>query len=479
MAERLTRRIAVIGGGIAGLAAAHRLTELACEKNLALEISLCEARERLGGSIATEHVDGFLVEAGPDSLISAKPWGVKLCERVGLGRRLISTNPSRQNVLVVRDGRLAPLPEGFLLMAPTRLWPLIATPLFSWRGKLRMGAEYFVGRAGAGEDESLASFVTRRFGREALDRVVQPLIGGIYAADPENLSLAATMPQFLQMERACGSVMKGMLREQRERASRRSESGARWSLFLSLAGGMQELVDAIASRLPEGCVRTRTPIGRLSLNPSNRRWTIRSNGGASEVDGVVLATPAYASAALLHSTAPDVAAALDRIPYSSTATVSLGYRRSDIPRDLGGFGLIAPAVEKRKILACTFSSVKYAGRAPADRVLLRAFIGGALQPELFDQDDASMEASVRGELEELLGIKAAPLLIRIHRHPRAMPQYPVGHVQSLREVDARLNDLPALRLAGNAYYGVGIADCVHSGEKAAEDVVASLTTSLG
>ena len=476
MADSLSKRIAVIGGGIAGLAAAHRVTELAREKNLALEISLFEARGRLGGSIATEAVDGFLVEAGPDSLISAKPWGVKLCERLGLGPRLISTNPSRQNVLVVRDGRLAPLPEGFLLMAPTRLWPLIASPLFSPGGKLRMAAEYFVARGGTEEDESLASFVVRRFGREALDRVVQPLIGGIYAADPEKLSLAATMPRFLEMERAAGSVIKGMLREQRGRSNRQSESGARWSLFLSLAGGMQELVDALASRLPEGSVHTGTSIGELARSASNRRWTIRTDGSAIEVDGVVLATPAYTAATLLNAIAPDIATALSRIPYSSTATVSLAYRKSAIPRDVGGFGLIAPAVEQRTILACTFSSVKYAGRAPADCILLRAFIGGALQPELFDQDDAAMEASVRRELQDLLGIGMAPLFVRIHRHPRAMPQYPVGHLQSLRKIDEGLRDVPALRLAGNAYYGVGIADCVHSGETAAEDVVSSLAT---
>jgi oxygen-dependent protoporphyrinogen oxidase len=476
MAESSAKRIAVVGGGIAGLAAAHRATELAREKNLPLEIVLFEARPRLGGAIATERVDGFLVEAGPDSLISAKPWGVKLCERLGLGPRLISTNPSRQNVLVVRDGGLVPLPEGFLLMAPTRLWPMLSTPLFSWPGKFRMAAEYFTTRGAVTEDESLASFVVRRFGREALDRVVQPLIGGIYAADPEKLSLAATMPRFIEMERASGSVMKAMLREQRGRA-RSSESGARWSLFLSLAGGMQELVDALASRLPEGSVRVGKAIAALSSGASGRAWTLRSDGDTIEADSVILATPAYTSAALLNSLAPDIAAALARIPYSSTATLSLAYRKSDIPREFRGFGLIAPAIEKRKLLACTFSSIKYTGRAPDDCLLMRAFIGGALQPGLFDQDDAALEASVRGEIKELLEITADPLFTRLHRHPRAMPQYPVGHLQSLRRIEERVNVLPPLRLAGNAYYGVGIADCVHSGEKAAEEVVAALATS--
>ena len=474
MAQSRVKRIAVVGGGIAGLAAAHRVTEIAREKNSALEILLFEARERVGGAIATERVDGFVVEAGPDSFISAKPWALALCERLGLREHLISTNPSRQTVLVVRNGRAVPLPEGFLLIAPTRFFPFMTTPLFSLGGKLRMAAEYFMPRGGANEDESLASFVTRRFGREALDRVVQPLIGGIYAADPEKLSLAATMPRFLEMEQARGSVIKGMLREKRQSPAQRAESGARWSLFLSLAGGMQELVDAIAARLPEGCVRTHTRVTDVSWDAASQTWTIVADGGAVDVGGVIMAAPAYAAGGLIRRVAPEIARELDGIPYTSTATVSLAYRQADIPRELGGFGMIVPAIEKRKILACTFSSVKYAGRAPAGSVLLRAFIGGALQPELFDQDDASIEKNARSELSELLGIAAEPVFTRVHRHPRAMPQYPVGHLASMRRIEQELEKLPSLRLAGNAYYGVGIADCVHSGEKAAEAVAKAL-----
>ncbi len=474
MADSFPKRIAVVGGGIAGLAAAHRLTEIAREKNLAHEILLFEARERVGGAIATERVDGFVVEAGPDSFISAKPWALALCERLGLREHLISTSPSRQTVLVVRNGRAVPLPEGFLLMAPTRIFPFMTTPLFSLGGKLRMAAEYFTPSSAAKEDESLASFVTRRFGREALDRVVQPLIGGIYAADPEKLSLAATMPRFLEMEQARGSVIKGMLREKRRSPAERTESGARWSLFLSLAGGMQELVDAIAARLPEGCVRTRARVADVSWNAASRTWTIVADGGAVDVGGVILAAPAYAARGLIRRAAPEIARELDGIPYTSTATVSLAYSQADLPRELGGFGMIVPAIEKRKILACTFSSVKYAGRAPAGSVLLRAFIGGALQPELFDQDDGSMEKNARSEISELLGIAAEPVFSRVHRHPRAMSQYPVGHLASMRRIERELERLPSLRLAGNAYYGVGIADCVHSGEKAAEDVAKAL-----
>lgn len=471
MAESYLKRVIVVGGGVSGLAAAHRLVELGEEKNLALEILLLEAGPRLGGAVLTERVDGFLVEAGPDSFIREKPWAFALCERLGLGPRLISTNPSRQTVLVVRDGRLAPLPEGFLLMAPTRLWPLVATPLFSWSGKLRMAAEYFLPRGGAG-DESLASFVGRRFGREALERVVQPLVGGIYAADPEKLSLAATMPRFLEMERSGRSVIRGMLRAERGRKRSSPGSGARWSLFVSLAGGMQELVDALAGRLPAGSVRLETHAVGLAHSNTKKSWIVTTNRGeALEADAVVVATPAHATAALTAAVAPELARELREISYGSTATVTLAYRESDVPRALGGFGLIAPAAERRKILACTFSSVKFPGRAPAGHVLLRAFVGGALEPGLFDQDDRAMEGSVRRELAELLGITAEPLFCRIYRHPRSMPQYHVGHLEKVARIEARVRKFPGLALAGSAYQGVGISDCVHSGETAAESLL--------
>jgi oxygen-dependent protoporphyrinogen oxidase len=463
-------RIIVVGGGISGLAAAYRLTDLNEQHHSGLEIALLEAGERLGGCISTERVGEFLVEAGPDSLISEKPWALDLCERLGLGARLVATNPARQGVSVVHRGRLEPLPEGFLLMAPTRLRPFIATRLFSWGGKLRMAAELFLPRGASQDDESLADFVCRRFGREALERVVQPLIGGIYAADPENLSLAATMPRFLEMERACRSVTWAMWREQRRRAlSRRPESGARWSLFLSLTGGLQELVDTIAGRLPDRTVQLGAHVINLTWSSTKKSWIAATNRGQLEADGVILAAPAYSAAAMLASVAPELSQELREIAYGSTATVSLAYRESEVPPALG-FGLIAPAVESRKILACTFSSLKYPGRAPEGFVLLRAFVGGALQPHLFEQDDAAMEAVVRRELAELLGITAEPLFHRIHRHPRSMPQYQVGHLAHVQRIESQVGKLPGLALAGNAYRGVGIADCVRSGETAAENI---------
>jgi len=466
----MNRRIIVIGGGISGLAAAHRLAELSREKKLGLEIHLLEASHRLGGNIATERVGEFLVEAGPDSFITEKPWALRLCERLGLTSRLISTSTTNQNIYVVHEGSLRLLPEGFFLLAPTRLWPFIQTPLFSWKGKLRIACELFLPRGSIDGDESLASFVRRRFGSEVLERVAQPLIGGIYAADPEQLSLSATMPGFLEMERARRSVIWAMWSEQRRRSGKqRAGSGARWSLFVTLAGGMQELVDSISARLPTGNVHLGIKIAGLNWDSGKKIWTATTSGNERfNADGVILALPAYNAAQILSALDPQVAQELGAIPYSSAGTVSLAYRLGDLPRGINGFGFVVPAAESRSIIACTFSSIKYAGRAPAGHLLLRAFVGGAMQPQLLAQDDATTENSVRRELADLLAIKAEPLFCRIYRHTGSMPQYHVGHRERIERIETHLAKLPALALAGNAYHGVGIADCIHSGEEAAE-----------
>jgi oxygen-dependent protoporphyrinogen oxidase len=465
----MTHRIIVVGGGISGLAAAHRLTELSRERNFPFEIVLLEASQRLGGSIATERVGEFLVEAGPDSFITEKPWALRLCERLGIASRLISTSAGYQKIYVVHKGRLQPLPEGFFLLAPTRLWPFARSPLFSWSGKLRAALEPLFPRSKGDGDESLASFVRRRFGHEVLERVAQPLIGGIYAADPERLSLAATMPRFLEMERASRSIILAMLREQRRRSNQQSGSGARWSLFVTPAGGMQELVDALAGRLPVGSVQVGKRVTGLAREETKRKWILTTNVSENfEADGLILATPAYTSAEILSSAAPDLAQELRMIPHVSTATVGLACRREDVSHPLDAFGFVVPAIENRKIIACTFSSVKYSGRAPDGYVLLRAFVGGALQPSLLEKDDAGLEADVRRELAVLLGIRAAPLFCRIFRHPLSMPQYKVGHLELVRRIDDDLKQFPSLQLAGSAYHGVGISDCIRSGEEAAE-----------
>lgn len=469
----MNRRIIVVGGGIAGLAAAHRLIELNKEKSLDLELVLLEASARLGGTIATDRVGDFIVEAGPDSFITEKPWALRLCERLGLSSRLVSTQAAYQKIYVVHDGRLEPLPEGFFLLAPTRFWPFARTPLFSLAGKLRMAAEIFLPRGALNGDESLGAFVRRRFGAEALDRVAQPLVGGIYAADPDKLSLSATMPRFKEMERAHRSIILSMVSEQRRRArNREAGSGARWSLFVTLAGGMRELVDRIVSRLPEGCVRSNTPIAGLIRDTDKNLWKVTTGGNESlEANGVILATPSFQTAELVGGFASSAADDLKQITCASTATVNLAFRQKDFPRPLDSFGFVVPAVESRKIMACTFSSLKYPGRAPEGHVLLRAFVGGSLQPKLFQDDDATMEKNVRDELARLLGVVAEPVFSRVWRLPNSMPQYHLGHQARIERIEALLAEFSNLALAGNAYHGVGIADCVRTGEAAAEKIV--------
>jgi len=469
----MNRRIVIVGGGIAGLATAHRLFELNREKSLGLEVTLLEASPRLGGSIATECVDDFIVEAGPDSFITEKPWALRLCERLGLTPRLVSTQSAYQKIYIVHDGKLVLLPEGFFLLAPTRLWPFLHTPLFSWGGKLRMAAEILLPRRNSDEDESLASFVRRRFGSQALDRVAQPLVGGIYASDPEHLSLAATMPRFAEMERKRRSIVWAMWSDQRRRARHQpSGSGARWSLFVTLTGGMQEFVDTIVSRLPEGSLRVSAPVASLARDEANRSWIVTTErNDRFDADAVILATPAFQSAKILATVASTAADELAKIPYASTATVSVAYRSEDIPQPLDSFGFVVPAIESRKIMACTFNSLKYPGRAPTGKVLLRAFVGGSLQPQLFNDDDQTMETNVREELEDLIGVRARPLFCRIWRYPRSMPQYRVGHEKSIQRIEAELAKFPTLGLAGSAYHGVGISDCVRTGEETAERIV--------
>ena len=470
------KRVVVIGGGVAGLAAAHRLTELSKENSLPIEIVLVESTARLGGSIATEQIGDYLVEAGPDSFITEKPWALQLCERIGLASRLVSTQAAYQKIYVVQDGKLVHLPDGFFLLAPTRFWPFIQTPLFSLPGKLRIASELFWPRGEVNSDESLGSFVRRRFGREALERVAQPLVGGIYAADPDRLSLNATMPRFKEMERKQRSVIYAMWKSQRARnKTTEAASGARWSLFVTLAGGMQELIEGVARRLPEGALRMNSPATEL-LRDANGTWRIVIAGKENIVaDAVILAAPAFSTGHLLKHIDSDAATELTAIPYASTATVSLAYRDRDFPHAPDSFGFVVPAIERRKIMACTFSSLKYPGRAPAGSALLRAFVGGSLQPELFDDNDEQMERNVRDELKRLLGVSAAPQLSRVWRHPQSMPQYHLGHDARIKRIEAALSRFSTLALAGSAYHGVGISDCIRTGEQAATDIFAQLS----
>jgi oxygen-dependent protoporphyrinogen oxidase len=447
----------VVGGGVTGLAAAHRLVERGSD------VVLLEAANRLGGTIATEHTGGFVVEGGPDAFVTEKPWGLALCERLRLTGDLVGTREGDRRTYVVSRGRLHPLPEGFLLLAPTDLGALVASPLFSWRGKLRMALDLVLPRGRADEDESLAAFVRRRLGREALERAADPLVGGIYTADPERLSLAATMPRFLDIERRHRSLILGL----RAAARAAPAAGARYSLFVTHRDGMGALIEALARRLPAGAVRLGAPVAGIARESG--RWRLAAGGETVSADAVVLAVPAYQAARLLAPLDETLARALAGIEYASSATVTLGYRAVDAP-SLRGFGFVVPAVEGRALLACTFASRKFPNRAPEGHELLRAFVGGARRPELAALPDDALIGLVRNELRTLLGIAAEPVLARVHRHPRAMPQYTVGHLERVAAIEARTAALPGLALAGAAYRGVGLPDCVRGGEVAADSV---------
>ena len=458
-------KLVVIGGGISGLAAAHRATELARERGRSLDLRLLEARDRLGGTIATERVDGFTVEHGPDSFLSEKPWALALCRRLGVEDRLVRTDDRFRKVYVWRAGRLHPLPDGFQLLAPTRLAPFLGTSLFSWPGKLRMALDVVLPRGGVGDDESLGGFVRRRLGAEALERVAQPLVAGIYTADPDDLSLAATMPRFLELERRERSVILGLWRAARK-APQPGTSGARWSLFVTFKDGMRGMVDTLAARLPDSAVQLDVRV--TGVERAGTGWRVGTGAGALDADAVIVASEAHATARLLRYVDPQIGGLLGEIPYASSATVSFGYRRADIPHALDAFGFVVPRTERRALLAATFSSVKYPGRAPEGHVLVRCVLGGALDASWLERDDDALVTQAREELRAALGVTAAPTLTRLSRHPASMPQYHVGHLARIDTIERRLAALPGLFLAGGGYRGVGIADCVRSGETAAE-----------
>jgi oxygen-dependent protoporphyrinogen oxidase len=475
-------RVVIIGGGISGLAAAHRLVERSAQSNKRIEVVLLESSAALGGVIRTERRDGFLLEGGPDSFISEKPEAVELAKRIGLAPRLIETREAHRRSFIVRNGKLRAVPEGFQLLAPTRFWPFVTTSIFSWTGKARMALDLILPKraaANGSDDESLAQFVKRRLGREALERMAQPMVGGIYTADPEHLSLRATMPRFLEMEREHRSLIRAMWkrRHQQSLAESKGTSGARYSLFLSFDEGMRVLVDAIVERLSSVNIRLNTGAESLALDAATRQWKVSVGAGdeAITADAVCLALPAYASANLLREVDAKLSAELDAILYASTATINLAYRRADIPHALDGFGFVVPRIEHRSILACTFSSQKFAGRAPEGHALLRAFVGGALQPEMYVLDEDAMIAAVRDDLLKLLGIEKPPLFAHVEKWPRSMAQYHLGHVERVKRIRERLGSLPGLKLAGNAYSGAGIPDCVRSGESAADEILVSLS----
>jgi len=429
-------------------------------------ITLLESSPHLGGKIVTERVDEFVIEGGPDSFLSVKPRGLGLCLELGLIERLHGTNEKFHRTYVMRGGQLHDLPEGLTGLIPSRFGPMLKTNLISPLGKLRMGMDYLIPARYAGDDESLAAFIRRRLGREVYERLVEPLMSGIYAGDGEQLSLAATFPQLRQAELEQGSLVRGVLAAKKKSLDKPKT----WPAFLSLTNGLAEIVEALATKLEGVEIRLGTRVARLSRDLSGYAITL-GNGEMLRAETIVLATPAPTTADLIAELDPELARALRGIPYVSTATVSVAYALADIPRPLNGYGYIIPRAEGRPILACTWTSTKFPHRAPEGYALIRAFVGRAGQEAVLERSDDDLLKLVREEMQTTLGITAPPLFQRIFRWPQAMPQYTLGHLERLAVIEKRLAAHPGLFVAGNAYRGVGIPDCIQSGETAAEGVL--------
>lgn len=465
------KHIAIIGGGISGLAAAYRLLELRAEHQQDFNLTVIEAAPRAGGIIQTEIRDGFLLERGPDSFITEKPETLSLARRLNLESHLIQTNEAHRRTFVVRRGRLCPVPDGFHLVAPGEMRSFLSSDIFSWAGKARMLLDLVLPRGSASRDESLAGFVRRRFGREALERMAQPMIGGIYTADPETLSLKAAMPRLLEMEQKHRSLIRAVRSLQQNGLAR--EAGARYSLFMSFDRGMQVLTDRLVESIAKGAsVLFKTRVDAIELD--GNVWRITTNNQALTADSICLAVPAFVAADLLRRTDEKLALELASMPYASSATINLAYRREDVEHPLEGFGFVVPFVEKRTLMACTFSSVKFAGRAPDGHVLLRVFVGGALQPEVMDLPDEELLAQVSRDLRDLLGTRGPALFSEISRWPKSMPQYLLGHLEKVERIRNSIANVPNLAIAGNVFTGPGLSDCIRSGQAAAEQLFSYL-----
>jgi oxygen-dependent protoporphyrinogen oxidase len=466
-------KIAIIGGGIAGLSAAYRAEQL--RRSGECDYTIFEQAGRLGGVIRTEVIDGCVVEAGPDSFLSEKPAAAALCREIGLGDQLIGSNDSLRKTQILVNGRLLPLPDGLQFMVPTRFIPTALTPLFSWRTKLRFAQEWFFGRAAnSKEDESVAAFVSRHFGDEVVERLAAPLLSGIYGGEAARLSVRAVLPRMVEMEARYGSLTRALLALRKGKPSEQNGRAAPPALFTSLRGGMQQMVDRLTAQLDPKALKLQSQV--RSLERRDGAWTLHSEVVGSErmerFDGVVLTVPAYIAGSLLRDVHPDLANELANIAYSSSIIVCLAY---DLPSigsvEMDGFGFLVPQSEGKHMLACTFVHRKFPHRAPSGRALLRCFIGGTNAESVFGQRDDEIVAMVQEELRAIMNLAVAPLFTRVYRWKRAMAQYEVGHLARLEKIESVRRGLPGLALAGNAYRGIGIPDCVAAGAAAVAEII--------
>ena len=473
-------RIAIVGGGIAGLAAAYEL-EKARSAGAPIDYTLFEERPKLGGSLASEIVQGAVLERGPDSFLTEKPAAAELCRELGLGGELLPSNDAARKTFIVVRNRLVALPDGLMFLVPTKLIPTALTPLFSIRTKLRMGMELLHPPRPCVDDESVAALVKRHFGQEAVDRLADPLLSGIYGGDATQLSAQTVLPRMVEMERQYGSLTRGMLAaHQKMRAfaknsSKTQKGGA--PIFTALRGGMQQLVDALVARLDPASIKTATPVRAITKSVSG--WTIEAGGMREEYDALIMAAPAWVAGALLDRVDAPLGADLSAIPYSSSITINLIYDEAKIGQLPEGFGFLVPAVEGRSMLACTFVHRKFLGRTPPGKTVFRAFLGGMNNESLLSEPDEALVAIVRREMSQILGAKifsaaVAPEHTQVSRWGRAMAQYSVGHRERMQRITARVAAMPSLRLAGNAYDGIGVSDCIRLGRKAVRELTAAV-----
>ena len=471
------KRIAIVGGGISGLAAAFALEEQR-RNGAVLEYALYESSPHLGGVLRTEHIDGCVIEAGADSFLTEKPWAADLCRAVGLGDQLIGSKDAERKTYILLGGRLLALPDGLMFMVPTKILPTMLSPLFSWKTQLHMVRELFYRPRAAQEDESVASLIERHYGAEMVDRLADPLLSGIYGGEAAALSVRAVLPGFAEMERTHGSLGRAMLAAQKM-SSAPGRPGS--PLFTSLKNGMQQLVEAVVSRLSPSALLTNTPV--RAVRSEGGSWAVSARARSERFDAVILAVPTYAAAEMLRSASPGIssefatgpaaqlATELTLVQYTSSITVGLGYDREALQALPSGFGFLVPRSEGKHMLAATFVHQKFPHRAAPDRALLRCFIGGIRAEAAWPLSDDQIVGVVCSELQQILGLRSEPLFARVYRWKAAMAQYGVGHLERMEHIARLRHQLPGLAFAGNGYRGIGVPDCIRSGREAAAHVV--------
>jgi protoporphyrinogen/coproporphyrinogen III oxidase len=460
------KRIAIIGGGIAGLSAAFAMEKQRRRNPQSIEYSLYEGNTAFGGVLRTEHVDGCQIEAGPDSFLTEKPWASDFCRELGLGDQLVGSNDSQRKTYILVNRKLVEIPDGLMFMVPTKLLPTLLSPLFGVGTKIRMAREWFHPPHKAEADETVSAFVERHYGSEMVDRLADPLLSGVYGGHADQLSIRAVMPRFAEMEAKHGSLGRAMLAARRQ--MRASKTAPR-ALFTSLTGGMQQMADAAVARLLAASLQPSQRV--LSATPQAGGWQITLAQGLRNFDCIILAVPAHVSAALLQTANPQLATELKGIHYTSSITINLGYGQNVRENLPPGFGYLVPRSQRRRMLACTFVHTKFPHRAPADRALLRCFMAASNDEELLSEPDDRIEKIIREELRDILGLNAQPLFFRVYRWDRAMAQYGVGHLERLERIERFRNTSPGLFLAGNAYKGIGVPDCIRSGNEAANSAL--------